>query len=318
MIGSTVTTVAAGWAVMAAALLGGLALFAAALDGVATARAEGRDRGGLAAPLQETARLMRQRRRTTVSADGLLWRVGSAGLLVTALMMVTVVPLGRWTIFDLNVGVVWFNAMEVLAWVAVWTAGWGPNSAFSLVGGYRGIVQGLAYELPHMFAIITPAVAAGSLRVTDVVAAQHGLWFAVWMPVAFVLYLVSTAAMAFWGPFAGPLGVDLASGALAEHAGVDRLLLVAGRWMLLTVAAAVAVPLFLGGGMPLPGLGGIGSGGPAWAWVLGKTVVVLAVLLLARRALPTVRMERFASFAWMMLLPLGVAQALAVSLVVIS
>jgi len=273
--------------------------------------------GGRAA-LLEVARLLVGQRRRTPSDDALLARLGTTLLPVAAVLAAAVVPLGVRPAADLDVGVVWFNAMEVLAWVAVWTAGWGPNSAFSLVGGYRGIVQGLAYELPHMFAIITPAVAAGSLRVTDVVAAQHGLWFAVWMPVAFVLYLVSTAAMAFWGPFAGPLGVDLASGALAEHAGVDRLLLVAGRWMLLTVAAAVAVPLFLGGEMPLPGLGGIGSGGPAWAWVLGKTVVVLAVLLLARRALPTVRMERFASFAWMMLLPLGVAQALAVSLVVIS
>ena len=277
-------------------------------------------REGGRAPLLEVARLLVGQRRRTPSDDDVLGRLGTTLLPVVAVLAAAVVPLGARPAVDLDVGVVWFNAMEVLAWVAVWTAGWGPNSAISLVGGYRGIVQGLAYELPHMFAIITPAIAAGSLRVTDVVSAQDGLWFAVWMPVAFVLYLVSAAAMAFWGPFDAPLGRELAGGASAEHAGVDRLLLVAGRWMLLTVAAAFAVPLFLGGPMPLPGLGPLSHGGPAWAWVwvAGKTVVVLAALLLARRALPTLRMERFASFAWVVLLPLGVAQTLVVSLVVIS
>lgn len=68
---------------------------------------------------------MRQRRRTIVAADTLLWRVGATGLIVAAMLMVTVVPLGRWTLFDLDVGVVWFNAMDVMVWALVWLAGWG-------------------------------------------------------------------------------------------------------------------------------------------------------------------------------------------------
>ncbi|KPN46543.1 NADH dehydrogenase, partial [Mycobacterium intracellulare subsp. chimaera] len=91
----TVTTVPGVWAVGAATLLAVFALYAASLDGVLTARDEGA-RMSAAAPLLEAARLMRQRRRTTVAADRLLWRVGAAGLIVVALLMVTVVPLGRW------------------------------------------------------------------------------------------------------------------------------------------------------------------------------------------------------------------------------
>lgn len=309
MIGSTVTTVAAGWAVMAAALLGGLALFAAALDGVATARAEGRDRGGLAAPLQETARLMRQRRRTTVSADGLLWRVGSAGLLVTALMMVTVVPLGRWTIFDLSVGVVWFNAMDVVVWALVWLAGWGPNSVFSLIGGYRFLAQGLAYELPLMFALVAPAIAAESLRVGDVAAAQQGLWFAVWMPVAFVVYCVGVVAFSVWGPFAPALGTDLAGGVGAELSGVDRLVFLGGRYALLAAGSAFAVPMFLGGGAgPLL---------PAWLWTLLKTLALLGVFVLARRRLPALRPDVFMEVGWIVLLPAVLVQDLLVAVIAV-
>ncbi|MEU5989601.1 hypothetical protein ABZ806_11530 [Spirillospora sp. NPDC047418] len=39
--------------------------------------------------------------------------------------------------------------MEVVAWASVWLAGWGANSAYALAGGYRFLVQGLAYELPQ-------------------------------------------------------------------------------------------------------------------------------------------------------------------------
>ena len=65
------------------------------------------------------------------------------------------------------------------------------------------------------------------------------------MPVAFVVYLLSAVAMAFWGPFDQPVGRDIAGGAAAELSGVDRVLFLGGRWLLLVVAAAVggaAVP----------------------------------------------------------------------------
>lgn len=307
---SPLTTVAAGWALGAAVLLGLLAVFAAALDSFVTARADGSVRRGATGPLHETARLMRQRRRTTVAADTLLWRIGSAGLLVTALMMVTVVPLGRWTIFDLGVGVVWFNAMDVLVWALVWLVGWGPNSAHSLVGGYRFLAHGLGYELPLMFALVAPAIAAESLRVGDVAAAQQGLWFVVWMPVAFLVYCLGVVAFSVWGPFAPALGADLAGGVGAELAGPDRLLFLAGRYALLAAGAAFAVPLFLGGGA--------GPVLPAWLWTILKTLVLLAGFVLLRRRLPALRPDLFMEVGWLVLLPAALVQDLVVAAIVVG
>jgi NADH-quinone oxidoreductase subunit H len=161
-----------------------------------------------------------------------------------------------------------------------------------------------------MFAIITAALGAESLRLTTIVDAQQDLWFVVIMPVAFMVYLISAAAMAFWGPFDAPLSRDVAGGVALELAGVDRLVLVGGRWLLLVVAAAMAVPLFLGGGNgPLL---------PAWTWVAVKTAAVLALLVWLRRRFPTVRMDRYTEFAWVVLIPLTIAQALVVALVVLQ
>lgn len=304
--GFAVTLVGPGWAMAAVGLLAVLMVLAAVLDGVLAARAEGAP-GGATRPFGEVARLMRQRRRTTVKADSLLWRVGGAGLLVVAASMVTVVPLGEWTIFDLDVGVVWFNAMDVAVWALIWLTGWGANSALGLVGGYRFLAQALAYELPLMFALVAPAVAAGSLNVGRVTAAQDGLWFAVWMPVAFLVYLLGVVAFSVWGPFAPAIGADVAGGARTELSGVDRLVFEAGRYALLAAGAAFAVPMFLGGGA--------GPVLPGWAWTLVKSAVVLAVLVWVRRRSPAWRPDKFLEVGWLVLLPAVLVQVLVVAVV---
>ena len=306
---SSMTEVAAAWAVAGAGLLGLLVLFAAALDGALAARADGAAGSGLSRPVAEAARLMRQRRRTTVAADDLLWRVGSAGLLVAALLMVAVVPLGEWTIFDLDVGVMWFNAMDVTVWALVWLTGWGANSAHSLVGGYRFLAHGLGYELPLMFALVAPAIAAKSLNVGVVAEAQSGLWFAVWMPVAFLAYCLGVVAFSVWGPFAPARGADIAGGVASELSGVDRLLFEGGRYALLAAGAAFAVPMFLGGGSgPLL---------PGWAWVLVKTAVLLAVFVWLRRKVPAFRPDLFMEVGWVVLLPAVLLQDLFVAVVAV-
>ncbi|MHA7278003.1 complex I subunit 1 family protein [Arthrobacter sp. Hz1] len=306
-----VVQVGSWWAVLAAVVLGVVALAAAAFDGVLGARSDGRPAlSGVVRPVVESARLLRQRRRLIIAADIPLWRIGVAGLLVVALLKVVVVPLGDWTVADLSVGIVWFNAMDVMVWALVWLAGWGANSAHALVGGYRFLAQALSYELPLMFALTAPAVAAGSLRVGDVVAAQEGLWFVVWMPVAFLVFCGGVLAFSVWGPFSPAAGRDIAGGVLAELSGVDRLLVLAGRYALLSAGAGLAVALFLGGGS--------GPFAPPWVWTLVKTLAVLAVFIGVRRLLPAVRPDRLVEAAWILVLPAVLLQVLFVSLTVVG
>nr|WP_257908609.1 NADH-quinone oxidoreductase subunit H [Janibacter limosus] len=128
--------VAVGWAVLAGILLCALAYVAVTLDAVLSARQLG-VRGGWTAPLSRCCGCCGQRRRTTVAADTLLWRVGGAGMFIGAFLTVAVIPMGRWVLADPDVGIVWFNVVDVMVWAPVWLTGWGANSAHSLVGGYR-------------------------------------------------------------------------------------------------------------------------------------------------------------------------------------
>jgi NADH-quinone oxidoreductase subunit H len=298
------------WSVLVVpVLLAAFAAAAVAADGLLAARAAGRPVRAAAAagPLAEVPRLLAGQRRTTPAPDALLWRLGVLAVPAAGVLAALVIPFGDVTASQMSVGLVWFNAMEVLTWAGLWMAGWGANSVLSLVGGYRFVAQGLAYELPLMFALIAAAAGAQSLNVAGIAAAQSHLWFAVWMPAAFLVYLVSVCAFSFLGPFAYPAGRDLAGGVLAELSGVDRLALEAGRWLLLTAGAGMAVPLFLGGGA--------GPALPAWAWSAVKTLAVLGLLVWARRRLPALRADRYAELAWVVLIPLTIVQALVPALV---
>jgi NADH-quinone oxidoreductase subunit H len=80
--------------------------------------------------------------------------------------------------------------------------------------------------------------------------------------------------------------------------------------LMISAAAAMAVPLFLGGGAgPLL---------PQWLWTVLKTAAVLGLLVWLRSRVATVRMDRFAEFGWMVLIPLTLLQALVVAIVVVG
>lgn len=266
--------------------------------------------GAAVEPIRSSARLLVEQRRTTLAPDRLLWRTGCVAVPTLALLSLAVVPVAGRTLWSTSADLVWFNAVEALLWAAVWLVGWGPNAVHALTGGYRFLAQGLAYELPLMFALITAGLAAGSLRTTDAVAAQSSLWFVVTMPVAFVVFVGSAAAFAFWGPFAAPAAADIAGGVTSELSGVDRLLVEAGRAVFLGASAAMAAALFLGGdsGPWLPG--------PLWH--LLKTLAVVAALVWLGRRMPVLRPDRTVEVGWMVLVPLTLLQALVVAVLVLN
>jgi len=287
------------------------AVLAAALDGVLTAGVDGAPRVRAAAtPVTESTRLLLQRRRSTVAADRLLWRIASAGLVIVPLLMVAAIPMGSGVLFDSAVGVVWFNTADIFVWALVWLLGWGANSVYGLVGGYRFLAQALAYELPLMFALTAPAVAAGSLQVRVIVEAQRDVWFVVWMPMAFLAVCVGVVGFSVWGPLGPAAGLDVAGGVLAELSGPDRLLVLAGRYLLLVAGSAFTAAVFLGGGA--------GPWLPSPAWMALKTVALLAVLVWVRRWLPLLRPDRFMEVGWMVLLPVTLLQVLVVALIAVG
>lgn len=209
------------------------------------------------APLAEGARLLRTR---AVGAHP-----GARPLAAGALLLLA--PLVRAVLLHLDLpgGVAWLVAAEVL-----WCVGAG------LLGRWRTVVL----ELPLLVALVTPVVAAGSLRVG---APQQDLPFAAEAPVAFVLLLVVGAVLLPWA----------VHGPVERLGGGARLLAGAGRAMQPVSIAATAAVLLLG------------TAG-AWTWL--AAAVLAALLVTAARRFPVLPMRRLVRLALAVLLPLAVVQ----------
>src|SRR5258708_33959332 len=93
--------------------------------------------------------------------------------------------------------------------------GWGSNNKYALTSAMRAVNQIISYDLPFIFVALIPVVLTGSLRLSDIAAAQAGIPFVLWAPcwfplgpLAFLAYIVPPLAAENGLPFdileAGP------------------------------------------------------------------------------------------------------------------
>lgn len=284
----------------------------ATVDGVARAIAARAGLGGaLLAPPRNALRLLLKEFRSTERPDLALWLAAPLLLLTLVFAALAVMPLAPGLIgADLSIGVVFFTAMFALVMVAVFAAGWGPNSKYPLAAGYRFIGLMLAYEMPFAITIIAVALPAESLALGDIVAWQERvIWNVLLQPVGFLIYLVSALAVAFSGPFEVVSSSDLSGGAELELGGAPLLVWRFAHYALLLATAAFAVPLFLAGGAgPLL---------PDVVWTVLKVSLVASALVVVGHASVRLRLDWFMWVAWVVLIPLALVNLFLVGLLML-
>jgi NADH-quinone oxidoreductase subunit H len=200
---------------------------------------------------------------------------------------------------DLSTGAIAFPAALAYVTPAIFMAGWGAGRPLSVVGGFRWLAQMLAYAMPLAMVVTAVAAPAESLRVTDIVDAQHAVPMALVQPLALALWMPAVLAVCFLPPFDLPqAGSELGGGAFSEYRGLDRALISLAQRVLLVAVSGMTAALFLSGwhGPLLP---------PA-VWMALKTLAVAALLLWAGRQLPRLEIDRVLSWAWKAANPLAI------------
>ena len=258
-------------------------------------------------PLRKAALLALQGTTTTERPDAPAWMLSAPLLLALSAAAVTTIPVTAGVaVADLPDGVVLYAAAMALVMVAVFVHGWGPNSVFPLIGGYRFAAQALSYQIALFLVLLAAALPARSLGVGDIVVSQHHLWNVLRQPLGLPIFLVTGVGLSFWGPLALPDAADLAGGTTLEASGRGLLAWRTARATLLTTTAAMGAATFLGGwqGPLLPG----------WLWMALKTLVLLAAFDVSGHLIPRVRLERFVAVAWLVLIPLALVDVFAAGL----
>jgi len=196
----------------------------------------------------------------------------------------------------LSIGLFYFLSLGSLATIGLLMAGWGSNNKWSLLGAMRSVAQIISYEVPLVLSLLGVVMITGSLRLSDIVAAQDKLWFVVLQPVAFVTYFIAATAELNRAPFDMPEAEqELTAGAYTEYSGMRWALFFLAEYTNLFAVSALAVTVFLGGWQgPLL---------PSWLWMVIKTYGVMLVFMWVRWTFPRVRMDHLMALSWKVLIP---------------
>jgi len=135
------------------------------------------------------------------------------------------------------------------------------------------------------------------------------MWFIVYQPFAFLLYLVAGLAEINRTPFDMPESEsELACGFNIEYSSMKFALYFMAEYVHMIVVASLVTTLFLGGwlGPFLPG--------PLWFFI--KVCAVIFFFIWERGTFPRLRYDQIMQFGWKILLPLALANVVVTALVV--
>jgi NADH-quinone oxidoreductase subunit H len=244
--------------------------------------------------------------------DRLFFEVGPVLLLLSAILAAAVIPLAPdFIITDLATGALFLNAALVYVLVALLMAGWGPDGAYAMIGGWRFLGQLIAYAMLIVMPITAVVMRAESLLATQIVLSQSDIWNIVYQPLGFVLFFIAAMALAFLPPFDMMIAKgELAGGVEAEYTGVRLAVFRLGRLVLIITLAAATVIFYLGGWQ--------GPWLPPWAWSAVKIIVVTATMLLVGRFMPRIREAHLLSWCWILGIPLALVNIFIVGVLLLE
>jgi NADH-quinone oxidoreductase subunit H len=245
-------------------------------------------------------------------ADRATFVLAPAIVMVTVLLAFAVVPFAPdlW-VADLNVGLLFVLGMSSLGAYSAVLGGWASPSSYALLGSLRAAAQLLSYEVFMGLSLLGVVLQAGSFRLIDIVEAQRGLWFCVPQFAGMTVFAVAALAEMKRLPFDLPeADGELVAGYHTEYSGMKFGMFFVGEYLGVTLMSALMVVLFFGGWL--------GPGLPAPAWFLVKTLVIIALIVLARGSLPRPRYDQLMGYGWKVMLPLALANLAVTGAVVLA
>jgi NADH-quinone oxidoreductase subunit H len=246
--------------------------------------------------------------------------------LIPAVLAFAVVPFGTgvelfgrevpFQLADLNIGILWVLAMGSLAVYGVVLAGWSSGSAYPLLGAIRSSAQMISYEVGLALGVVAVLMYSGTMRMSEIVAAQDRIWNIVPQFPAFLIFATAALAETNRPPFDLPEAeTELVAGFATEYSGIRFAMFFLAEYIHTITVAAVAVTLFLGGWR-----------GPVFdflpwvwplVWFLLKVVALIFVFVWIRATIPRFRYDRLMSFGWKVLIPWGLVWVLATGAIVV-
>ncbi|MDD5482406.1 MAG: NADH-quinone oxidoreductase subunit H [Kiritimatiellae bacterium] len=187
--------------------------------------------------------------------------------------------------------------------MALFLAGWGAVSLYSLIGAVRCLTQLFAYEVPFFMGILAPCILADTWSLSGVADYyQKAPALALVNVIGFGVALVALLGKLEKVPFDIPEAeTEIVAGPLTEYSGWMLALFRLTLDIELFVGASLLAAVFLPFGFNLPGWGGF------IVYVL-KLLAVVGLLTLLRTLFARLRLEQMVDFCWKYLAPAALLQ----------
>jgi NADH-quinone oxidoreductase subunit H len=271
---------------------------------------------GLLQPIADALKLMMKEDVVPTAADRHVFNLAPIVFLIPCMLIFATIPFAPGLgVADLNIGILFFLAVSSMEIVGLFMAGWGSNNKYAMLSAMRAVNQIISYDLPFIFSALVPVMLAGSLKLSDIAAAQSGLWF-VFYPVigqlAFIGFVVSTLAAENRVPFdILEAESELVAGFRVEYSGMKFALIQLGEYAHVIGSSFLGALLFLGAW----------SGpGPEWMgpiWFLLKAMFLFLVVTWVRWSFVRIRVDQILALSWKFLLPSTLALLVATAIVVV-
>ncbi|MEL6721660.1 MAG: NADH-quinone oxidoreductase subunit NuoH [Pseudomonadota bacterium] len=269
---------------------------------------------GLGQPIADAVKLMFKEIVIPSGANKLLFLMAPLLSIGPALAAWAVFPFDAGLVLaDINAGLLYILALTSLGVYGVIIAGWASNSKYALLGAMRSAAQIVAYEIAMGFALVGVLVAAGSLNLGDIVAAQQGSlisWY--WLPLLplFVIYFISGVAETNRAPFDVAEGEsEIVAGFHVEYSGMTFAVFFLAEYANMILISALTALMFLGGWLsPFQGtpLESWFAWVPGIFWFLAKTGFFMFCFLWFRATFPRYRYDQIMRLGWKVFIPITI------------
>ena len=282
---------------------------------------------GMLQPIADLLKLLNKESFQPTEAINWAYVLGPFLATFTALATFSVIPFGPgWEIggvyipgqvADLDIALILIFAVGSIGVYGFILGGWSSDSKYALLGSMRTCAQLVSYEVSLALSVLGVVIMAGTLSLTEIVAAQDDTWwYALPQFVGLIVFLLAGTAETARAPFDLPEAEqELVAGYHTEYGGMRFGLFSMSEYINLITLSALCVTLFLGGWH------GPGFDGPSWTgplWFIGKLVLLLFLFIWMRTTLPRLRYDQLMSFGWKVLLPVATINAVITAILVVA
>jgi len=275
---------------------------------------------GYLQPLADVVKLIFKEDFVPRGANRLLFQLAPLISVFAAVAAVAVIPFGETIeVFgqsvnlygaDLNIGVLFLFALSGLGFYGLILGGWASGNKYSLLGSARTAAQLVSYEVAMGLSVIGVVMMAQSLSLVDIVRAQQdAVWYVLFQPLGFLIFMIAAVAETNRAPFDLPEAEsELVAGYHTEYGGLKFAMFFLAEYVNMIIISALGATLFLGGyaGPVLPGV----------VWLGIKVAALLFLFIWLRATLPRLRYDRLMQFGWKVLLPLATLNLVITAIVV--